>query len=100
MATITVIATNYPEIKWIKPVGYSLLGVMAFNMVSSKVHWVSDYPLALLIGYVIGKNAAERRIIKSKRTDVHGKPIEPKFKTDFSFNFTSQFKTAGVTITF
>ena len=50
MATLTVIATNYPEIKWIKPVGYSLLGITAFNMISSKVHWVSDYPIALLIG--------------------------------------------------
>ncbi|HIE45648.1 MAG TPA: phosphatase PAP2 family protein, partial [Flavobacteriaceae bacterium] len=58
IATLTVIATNYPEIKWIKPVGYSLGGLLAFQMVSSKVHWTSDYPLAVLFGYVVGKNIA------------------------------------------
>jgi hypothetical protein len=100
MATLTVISTNYPEIKWIKPVGYSLLGLMAFEMVSSKVHWVSDYPLALLIGYVIGKNAANRRIIKVEKRVANGSIIKPKFKTDFSFNFTPEFKTVGVIFTF
>ena len=100
MATLTVIATNYPEIKWIKPVGHSLLGVLAFEMASSKVHWVSDYPLALLIGYVIGKNAANRRITKVEKKDANGEIIKPKFKTDFSFNITPEFKTAGITITF
>jgi hypothetical protein len=100
MATLTVIATNYPEIKWIKPVGYSLLGLMTFEMVSSKVHWVSDYPLALLIGYAIGKNAANRRITKVEKKHVNGTIIKQKFKTDFSFNFTPYFKTARVTITF
>lgn len=64
MATPTVIAKNYPEIKWIKPVGYSLLGLTAFNMISSKVYCVSEYPIAILIGYVIGRNAANKRIIK------------------------------------
>lgn len=100
MATLTVIATNYPEIKWIKPVGYSLMGIIAFEMVSSKVHWVSDYPLALLIGYAIGKNAANRRIIKSYKTDETGALIKRKFKTDFNFNYTSNIKTLGITITF
>ena len=100
MATLTVIVTNYPKVKWIKPVGYSLLGLTAFNMISSKVHWVSDYPIAILIGYVIGKNAANRRIKKQVKTDITGRVIKPKFKTDFSFNYTEQFKTAGITITF
>jgi PAP2 superfamily len=100
MATLTVISTNYPEIKWIKPVGYSLLGIMAFEMVSSKVHWVSDYPLAILIGYAIGKNAANRRIVKRITTDETGAVIEPKFKTAFCFNFTPEFKTLGFKVSF
>lgn len=100
IATITVISTNYPEIKWIKPVGYSLLGIMAFEMVSSKVHWVSDYPLALLIGYAIGKNAANRRIEKKIKTDLTGAIIKPIIKTDFTFNYTPEFKTIGVRFTF
>jgi hypothetical protein len=100
MATITVIATNYPEVKWIKPVGYSLMGILAFEMVSSRVHWVSDYPIGLLIGYAIGKNAANRRIMKKIKTDVTGEVIQPKFKTDFNFRFDSHVKAVGVTITF
>ena len=100
MATLTVISTNYPEVKWIKPIGYSLMGILAFEMVSSRVHWVSDYPLALLIGYAIGKNAANRRIVKKEKTDMTGEVIQPKFKTDFSFQYNSQIKTVGVTITF
>ncbi len=100
MATITVIATNYPEVKWIKPIGYSLAGIMAFEMVSSKVHWASDYPLAILIGYVIGKNAANRRITKEHKVDKTGAIIQPRFKTDFNFGYTSQYKSIGVTIQF
>lgn len=100
MATITVIATNYPEIKWIKPVGYSLMGIMAFEMVSSKVHWVSDYPLAILIGYAIGKNAANRRIIKTKKNNITGEIIKRKFKTDFNFIYNSDIKAVGITFTF
>lgn len=99
MATLTVIATNYPEIKWIKPVGYSLLGITAFNMISSKVHWVSDYPIALLIGYVIGKNAANRRITKRKKHPKN-EVSRTRFKTDFNFNYTAHYKTLGVTFTF
>jgi hypothetical protein len=72
MATITVIATNYPELQWIRPVGYILMGVMAFEMMSSKVHWASDYPLALLIGYGVGTIAANRRIHKAYPEAVPG----------------------------
>lgn len=64
MSALVVIAENYPEKVWIKPVGYSLLGLLTFEMMQSKVHWVSDYPIALLLGYVTGKNIAKQRIIK------------------------------------
>jgi hypothetical protein len=100
MATITVITTNYPEIRWIKPVGYSLMGIMAFEMISSKVHWISDYPLAILIGYVIGKNAANRRIFKKDKADVIGVMNKPKIQTDFNFNMNSRLTTMGITFNF
>ena len=64
MATFTVLTQNYPDVKWIKPVGYTLMTALAFQMMSSKVHWASDYPIAVLIGYVIGKTTANRRIKK------------------------------------
>ncbi|WP_395043362.1 phosphatase PAP2 family protein [Flavobacterium sp.] len=98
-ATIIVIATNYPELKWIKPVGYTLGGIIAFNMVSTKVHWTSDYPIAILIGYVMGKNIANKRIIKQEKNN----EIEVKkssITTNFTFNRYNNMNIAGLTITF
>lgn len=99
MATLTVIATNYPEIKWIKPVGYSLGSVLAFNMLTQRVHWASDYPIAILMGYVMGKNIANRRIIKKEN------PIElglkkTTYKTSYTFNRYNDINVIGATITF
>ena len=64
MSALTVIAENYPDYKWIKPVGYTALGLMCYEMMQSKVHWASDYPIALFLGYITGKTIADRRITK------------------------------------
>lgn len=55
MATTTVLAMNYPEKKWIKPVGYGLMTLVSLAMVNNGVHWSSDYPLAIGVGYVFGR---------------------------------------------
>ena len=55
IATITVIADNYPESSYIKPVGYSMAGLLALGLVSKDMHWLSDFPLAVAIGYEFGK---------------------------------------------
>lgn len=55
MMTTTVIALNYPEKRWIKPVCYSLMGICGFQMVNNGVHWAGDYPLAIAMGYSLGK---------------------------------------------
>jgi hypothetical protein len=55
MMCVTVIAGNYPEHKYIKPLGYSLMTVVGFQMLNNGVHWASDYPLGLAIGYSFGK---------------------------------------------
>ena len=60
MATITVISSNYPDSKYIKPVGYSLMGLLAYSMLNNEVHWISDYPLAIAIGYTCGKIVSSR----------------------------------------
>jgi PAP2 superfamily len=53
-ATLTVIANNYPEVKWIKPIGYSILGLLGFSLVCQGMHWYSDLPLAFIIGTSMG----------------------------------------------
>ncbi|MFT5237026.1 MAG: hypothetical protein ACI9M9_000618 [Flavobacteriaceae bacterium] len=98
MATVTVIATNYPEVKWIKPVGYSIMAVMGFQMMSTRVHWASDYPIALLIGYAIGKKAASRRITKKLNKEVSKR--KTNYRTNFTYASIDGIRTVGFNITF
>lgn len=58
LATVIVIAENYPEVWWIRPVGYVLTGLVAWGMVGTGIHWYSDYPLAVALGYTFGMIAA------------------------------------------
>ncbi len=76
MMVVTVIADNYQEHKYIKPLGYSLMTVLAFQMLNNGVHWASDYPLALSIGYSLGKIATSRnRVVqKNKSADTTDYP--------------------------
>ncbi len=80
-STVTIIGKNYPEIKWIRPVGYSLVGVLAIEMMNSEVHYASDYPLGFLIGYSVGTVVANKRIKKTNTDPLseakHG--IQPQF---------------------
>ncbi|HAT72693.1 MAG TPA: hypothetical protein DCS63_07740 [Elusimicrobia bacterium] len=68
MMTVTVIAENYPEKKYIKPLGYALVGALSFQMVNNGVHWASDYPLGLALGYGIGKAISSGGRTAAKRT--------------------------------
>ncbi len=68
MVTMTVIAENYPEYFWIKPVGYTLMGLLGFQMMNNGVHWASDYPLAFALGYGFGHIAVRegRTLVQSE----------------------------------
>lgn len=57
MATVTVIAENYPEYHFIRPVGYSLMGLLGYSMLNNGVHWASDYPVGIALGYAFAKIA-------------------------------------------
>ena len=54
LATVTVVAENYSEVRWIRPAGYSLVGLLAVAMGNTGIHWYSDYPLGLALGYSFG----------------------------------------------
>lgn len=62
MATVTILSTNYPELTYIKPVGYTMMTLIGFAMVNNGVHWISDYPLAIALGYTYGKIATSRGV--------------------------------------
>ncbi len=55
MAATTILSENFPEKRWIKPVGYSTMAIVGLAMINNGVHWASDYPLAIGMGYVFGK---------------------------------------------
>ncbi len=93
--TLYILAENYPDKKWIKPVGWSLIGILGFQMAQSKVHWVSDYPIALVMGYIIGKNIANNKIEKG------GKAFnEKKYSLKLSANKLENYNMIGATIKF
>jgi hypothetical protein len=74
MATVTILAGNYPDNKYIKPVGYTLMGLIGYSMLNNGVHWISDYPIAIAIGYTCGKIALSRgRKVITKTGIDHGK---------------------------
>jgi PAP2 superfamily len=54
MSTMVVVAQNYPEKKWVRPVGYAIMGLVGLAMMNNGVHWAGDYPLAIGLGYVVG----------------------------------------------
>jgi len=60
MVTTTVISMNYPEYKFIKPLCYSLMTLCGYQMMNNGVHWMSDYPLAIAMGYAVGRTAVTR----------------------------------------
>ncbi|HNC75620.1 MAG TPA: phosphatase PAP2 family protein, partial [Elusimicrobiota bacterium] len=92
MVTVTVISSNYPEYSFVKPVGYTLMGALAFQMVNNGVHWYSDYPLAIAMGWVFGKIAVDRGRVKA--TDSASAPV------CFGPRYVSGRPGAGITIPF
>lgn len=58
MGMVTVLIENYPEAKWLRPVGYTAVGLVGFGLVSRGWHWYSDLPLAIALGYEFGMLAA------------------------------------------
>ena len=81
MSTVTILAENYPEKRYIKPVGYSLIGLVGLSMINNNVHWISDYPLAIGLGYLCA-----RQVVKRNRKIVHS-ALSKKNKTELSYTF-------------
>lgn len=67
VATYVVITENYPEKRWIRPVGISVMSLVGLAMINNDVHWASDYPLAVGVGYAFGKATVHlNRFIKGE----------------------------------
>ena len=69
MATVTVITENYPEVGWLRPVGYAVVGLVGVSLVNIGYHWYSDLPLGIALGYTFGKAIAHPEGIEHQSTD-------------------------------
>ncbi len=58
MATVTVLIENYPEVGWLRPVGYAIVGLVGVSLVNIGYHWYSDLPLGIALGYTFGRVVA------------------------------------------
>ncbi len=96
MSTVTILAENYPEKKWIKPIGYAVIGLVGYSMINNKVHWASDYPLAIALGYLCAK-----QVVKSNRKIIQSSSAN-KYKTtlSYTFNYTDGKFMPGVVYKF
>lgn len=56
--TFTIIHSNYPEYAaYTLPIGTLWISALGLQMMNNGVHWASDYPLALGLGYVVAKSS-------------------------------------------
>ena len=92
-AVLTVLANNYPETKWIKPVGYALIGICGLGLVSRGMHWYSDLPAGFFLGYTFG-NLISPEQKEPVSSEVSGSKVRfspligsNNLGVQFSFNF-------------
>lgn len=96
MSAVTILSENYPEKKYIRPVGYSLMGLLGYAMMNNKVHWASDYPLAIALGYVSAKQVVKR----NKRELKPNSHSKPKTKLNYTLSRINGVITPGVVLSF
>ena len=54
--------------------------LLAFQMLNNEVHWASDYPLAIGIGYSIGQIISQRERHRAKK----GFTLVPKITPNYN----------------
>lgn len=95
-AALFVITENYPEYKWIKPCGFAVIAALGFQMAQSNIHWYSDYPLSLVMGYIIGRSIAKGKITKQN----YGDKKAEKYNFRFKMGVLDGINTYGTVVTF
>ena len=85
ISTVTILADNYPEKRYIRPIGYSITGLVSIAMINNNVHWASDYPLAIALGYLCARQVVKRnRKIVSPQSSIKAKR-ELSYTLNYSF---------------
>jgi hypothetical protein len=64
VGAIKIVSENYPAKKWIKPIGYTIAGLLSLSMINNRVHWASDFPLGFALGNGYGKYITRKNKVK------------------------------------
>jgi membrane-associated phospholipid phosphatase len=94
VAAFVIISENYPEYSnWIDPICYALSTCICIGMVNSGIHWYSDYPLGIAIGYAFGKLIANPKGIglAEKKGDFRKLSVFPYYNENYiglTFNYS------------
>lgn len=84
MATVTVIAENYPEKCYIRPIGYTMMTLLSLQMMNNGVHWASDYPLGLALGYGFARIAVRQGRVAAPAERPSGGDAQPSLGSRLS----------------
>lgn len=95
LATVTVVAENYPEWTWVRPIGYSIVALIGISMANTGIHWYSDYPLGLALGYSFGMLAAHPEGLEAEKTDK-----EASFNVRFTPILSADRTGLGISVAF
>jgi hypothetical protein len=91
--TFTVLIENYPEYEyWLRPLEVTWVTLLGWEMVNNGVHWASDYPLGIGMGYVFGKAAAKLGKKQLKKS-------EDGTQDKYSWTVVPQYNRLGVMTT-
>ncbi len=69
VGSLTVLNENYPEYRvWLRPASYLLTGMLGVSLVGKGMHWYSDLPLGIALGYSFGEIVSYRNGINVSRS--------------------------------
>ncbi len=81
-ATLVVVMENYPEWKpWLKPLAYFIIAGIGIGLSNTGIHWWSDYPLGIALGYQFGMIAAHSEgldVVKSTTQNAPKLSVAPE----------------------
>lgn len=81
-ATLVVVMENYPEWKpWLKPLSYFIIAGIGVGLSNTGIHWWSDYPLGIALGYQFGMIAAHPEgldVVKSEKQNTPKLSVAPE----------------------
>lgn len=92
--SFVIIDENYPEYRaWFRPLGITWISLLGFQMVNNSVHWASDYPLGIAMGYVFGKVASQYGKKKTETSNTSSWSFYPAY---FGSNNDRNYGITGI----